>query len=82
MEHLLCSERGPDNIILSKRRSVAGMGKQITTKKRLGRLLKKDSRFPVVRNVWRIDVPNLLATEINHLAVCELARRSIAQVVE
>ena len=82
MKHLLRSERGPDNIIVSKRRSVAGVGKEITTKKGLGRLLKNDPRFPVVRNVWRIDVPNLLATEINDLAVGQLARWSIAQVVE
>ena len=82
MKHLLRSERGADNIIVSKRRSVAGVGKQITTKKCLGRLLKKDPRFPVVRNVRRIDVPNLLATEINHLAVRQLARWSIAQVVK
>ena len=73
VKHLLCSERGPNNIIVSKRGSVAGMGKQIATKKRLGRLLKKEPSFPVVRNVWRIDVPNLLATEINDLAVGQLA---------
>src|SRR6202051_5292590 len=82
MKHLLRSERGPDDIIFSRRRSVAGVGKQITTKKRLGRLLKNHPRCPVVRNVWRIDVPNLLATEINDLAVGQLARRSIAQVVK
>src|SRR5580704_5837484 len=82
MKHLLRSDRGPNNIIVSKRRSVAGVSKEVTTKKGLGRLLKNDPRFPVVRNVWRIDVPNLLATEINDLAVGQLARRSIAQVVE
>jgi hypothetical protein len=60
---------GPDNIIVSKRRSVGSVRKEITTKKGLGRLLKNDPRFPVVWNVWRIDVPNLLATEINDLAV-------------
>src|SRR4029077_19465461 len=82
MKHLLRSERGPDDIIISKRRSVAGVGKEIATKKGLGRLLKNDPRFPVVRNVWRIDVPNLFAAEINDLAVGQLARRSIAQVIE
>ena len=69
-------------IIVSKRRAIAGVGKQVTTEKGLGRLLENDPRFPVMRNVWRIDVPNLLATEINHLAVGQLARRSIAQVIE
>ena len=58
------------------------MGKEIPTKKGLGRLFKNDPSFPVVRNVWRIDVLNLLATEINNLAVGQLARWSIAQVIE
>ncbi len=82
MKHLLRSQRGPDNIIVSKCRSVASVGKEIAAKKGLGGLLKKNPRFPVVRNVWRIDMPNLLATEINNLAVGQLARWSIAQVVE
>jgi len=82
MKHLLRGERWPDNIIVSKRGPVAGVSKEITTKKRLGRLLKNDPRLPVVRNVRRIDVPNLLATEINDLAVGQLARRSITQVVK
>ena len=82
MKHLLSSQCGPDNIIVSKRRSVAGVSKEVTTKKGLGCLLKNDPCFPIVRNVRRIDVPNLLATEINDLAVGQPARRSIAQVVE
>jgi len=82
MKHLFCSECGPDNITVSKRRSVPGMSEQITTEKGLGRLLENNPRFPVVRNVWRIDVSNLLAAEINDLAVGKLARRSIAQVIE
>jgi len=82
MKHLLRSERGPDNIIVGKRRPLAGVGKEITTEKGLGGLLENNPRFPVVRNVWRIDVSNLLATEINDLTVGQFARRSFAQVVE
>ena len=82
MKKLFSSERRSDNISVSKRRPVPCMGEQITAKKGFGRLLENNPRFPVVRNVWRIDVSNLLATEINDLAVGQLARRSIAQVVE
>ena len=35
MKHLLRGERGPDNIIVSQRRSVARVGKQVATKQRL-----------------------------------------------
>jgi hypothetical protein len=42
MKHLLRGERGPDNIIVSKRRSVAGVSKEVTIKKGLGCLLKNN----------------------------------------
>ena len=77
-EKLFRKECGSDNIIVSKRRPIASMGEEITTEKGLGGLLENDARFPVMRNVWRIDVPNLFATEINDFAVGEFARRSIA----
>jgi len=81
MKHLLRSERGP-TISLSVSAGPSPVWVNSRHKKASWSFAQNDPRFPVVRNVWRIDVPNLLATEINDLAVGQLAWRSIAQVVK
>jgi hypothetical protein len=35
-----------------------------------------------MRDVWRIDVPNALATQVDNVAVGQFARRPVAQVIE
>jgi hypothetical protein len=81
-EKRFCGESGLDDVRLSQGRSVTRLGEQITAEQRTGGFLEKYARFPVVRDVRGINVPNAPVAEIDDLAVGQLPRRSIAQVVE
>jgi hypothetical protein len=82
MENRFGIERGRDYVPVGKRRTIAGMGEQIAAEERLGRFFEQKPCLPIMRNVRSIDVPNALATEIDDLAIGQLAGRSITQIIE
>ena len=82
MKEFFCRERWSDDVCVSYRGAIACMREHVSAKKGLCGLFEKYTRLPVVRDVWRIDVPYAPTAEIDHLAICELARWSIAKVVE
>jgi len=57
-------------------------GKRLPQEERLRGFLEKNARFSVGRHVVLIVVPNAPTAEIDDLAVCEPARRSMAQIIE
>ncbi|CAG4883986.1 protein of unknown function [Georgfuchsia toluolica] len=78
MKKLFCRKCGLNDVSISYWRSVACMREEVAAKECLGGFLEKNSRFPVVWNVWRVNVPNKLSAEIDGLTVSQLAWGTIA----
>jgi len=81
-EHVFGSHCRSNNVGLCKRRWIAKMREQISTKQGLRRLLENHAGVPAVRNMRRIDPANALASKIEDLAIGERARRTVGEVVE
>src|SRR6266511_1874312 len=58
----------------------AEMGEQVPAEKCVRRLLKYNARIPAVRNVWRVDVAEALAADIDNFSIREHARRAISHI--
>jgi len=82
MEQGFRRERGTNDVAVREGWPVTHLGKQVAAEKRRCRLFEKNSRFPVVRNMRRVDVTDALSAKIDDLTVCQLARRPVAEVVE
>ena len=54
------------------------LGEQVAAQQGSGRLLMDDAGIPAVRSVRGIDVADPLAADVDHLAVCQHARRRSA----
>ncbi len=82
MEEFFSRERGADDIGVRDRGPVTRVSEEIAAEQCPGRLLEKDTRLPVVWHMRSVDVPDTLSAEVDDLAVRQLARRPVAEVVE
>src|SRR5580704_6994790 len=70
----LALDRLAEDVVLGDRRPVAAVPQDIAAEQRAGRLLEQKLSVPAMRQMRRRQKAHLLAAEINHLIIRDLAR--------
>jgi hypothetical protein len=65
---------------LSMRRGIAEMGEQIAAEQRLRRLLENYACIPAMGDMWRVDIAQALAADIDDFSICQDGQRAIGDI--
>ena len=58
------------------------LGEEVAAEQRTGRFLEIEPGLPAMGHMWRVEIADALATDLDHLTIVQHARRPVGKVVE